>query len=300
MSVLSALSLMIVAAWGVPMVHDGGSGSTLALTVSERTGLPPEQLEPTDLSTLLKLTPRVLGAATLRHCAATATRVAELRASAVRAEASFRSGELPAALDELDLGIAGLGCLVERVEAPTATRLFLLRGALFAGRGELEAAREELRTALSFTPTMVYETWLPPEGAALTDELRAEVPALILQVSPAGVGPNLDGQTVGAMASLRPGLHLLQIPSTAGLQSAWLTIAGEARLVVPGSFRRPILESLESPEARPEVEQLLRATLGEQPVYVASGGGVWLVGPEGTETLIAPPRKEEVTRKPRR
>lgn len=287
------LSALVGVAWGVPLVYDGGVGSELAAAASQRTGLPVEQLEPTDLNTLLKALPRTLGQATLRHCAGAPTRVSELRASAVRAEAWLREGKEANALDELDLAIAGLGCLSERVEVSTASRLFLLRGVMLAG-GDPEAARAELRTALSFSESVSYDSWLPPAGLPLFEEVKAETVRVKLQIAPASAGPAVNGVTVAASVELRTGLHLVQIPSTAGLRSAWLTIAGEAALVVPGAYRRPVLERLAG-EDRGEIERLLQATLGGEPAYVSVSGGLWLVSDEGTVTLVAPPVVEPVS-----
>ena len=61
--------------------------------------------------------------------------------------------------------------------------------------------------------------------------------------------------------ALSPGLHLAQHQSPRGLQTAWVVVGGDATLVVPQSFRRPILERMADPETRPEVEALLAAAL---------------------------------------
>jgi hypothetical protein len=292
------------------VVHDGGDPAAVLAEVAHRTGLPLSQFEATALDSLLRATPRVMGGATLRHCAGAPTRAAELRANAVRAEAAWRDGRAAEALDQLDLGIGGLGCLGERVEPPVAARLFQLRGGILAQRGELESAQAELRTALSFAPAAMWDQALPSEGLTIFHALRSESPSARLRLAPAGasVGPSVDGRGAPAgepILELRPGLHLVQIPSTAGLRSAWLTVEGDATLIVPGSYRRPVLEQLALPEAAPDVERLLLSTLGVEATYAASGGGLWLIstdesGPHTTTLISLPPPVEAAPEKGRR
>jgi hypothetical protein len=85
----------------------------------------------------------------------------------------------------------------------------------------------------------------------------------------------------------------VQIPSTKGLRSAWLTLDEDAALVIPANFRKPVLERLSEPARRLEVERLLLATVGSGPIYVVAGGGLWLITQEGavvtTTCLIEPP-----------
>lgn len=287
--------LLGMAQAGVPLVYDGEVADDLVAQAAKRTGLPISQFDPVTLDTLLKTPPRTLGQAVLRHCASSLTRTVELRNNAVRAEASWRGGDTDSALDQLDLGIAGLGCLSERVEIPVAARLFLLRGALLAQRNDPEGAKAEMRTALSLGVTWPED--FPPAGQAIFEEVSKETATANLSFLPAttGASPVIDGKTVTLSATLplRPGLHLLQVPSTAGLRSAWLTVDGSATLVIPGNYRRPILELMNDAAGRPEVEQLLLATLGGEGAYIANKGALWLMSAEDgvphTTTLIAPP-----------
>lgn len=285
--------LLGVALAGVPVV---GEGPVDLAPVAARTGTPAEGLELRPLEPLLAMTPRTLGAATLRHCAGAPTRMTELKAAAIRGEAALQAGDPVGARDQLDLGISGLSCLSERVDAAVAGRLFLVRGALMASQGDTTGAAAELATALSFAPTSRYEG-LPLAGAAVFEEVSAAASRAVLRVTPAGEGGGawVDGQSTpsdGAF-SLRPGLHLVQIPSTKGLRSAWLTLDEDAALVIPANFRKPVLERLSEPARRLEVERLLLATVGAGPIYVAAGGGLWLITQEGavvtTTCLIEPP-----------
>jgi hypothetical protein len=82
----------------------------------------------------------------------------------------------------------------------------------------------------------------------------------------------VDGQPLSAEGQLRSGLHLLQIPSTAGLRSAWLTIDGEAWVVIPGNYRPPILgRLLESGQEEAPAALVLLPSKGR--LQVKPGGG---------------------------
>ena len=285
-----------VAAAGVPLIHDDTDPQVAMVAVVHGTGLPADQLDPIALSEVLQARPSVVGAGALRHCAGAASRNTDVRAHLVRAEAAWREGDYRGAMDQADLGIAGLGCLSERVERPEAARLFLLRGGLIARDGHDDAAREELRTALALSPRVQWDEWLPSEGRVLLAQVRAEPAEIALGVAPESmsVGPWLDGSdpTDGGFTA-RQGLHLVQVPGTGGLATAWLTLEADAVVVVPRSFRPPVLSLLADPATRSDVERLVQAASRGMPAYVASGGGVWLLtfedGVPQTETLVEPP-----------
>ena len=280
---------------GIPLVYDGALPNEVVEQAAARTGLPASQFDLVPLEGLLKGPTRVLGSAVLRHCAGTPTRAAELLGHSVRGEAAWQAGDVALAMDELDLGIGGLGCLSERVDPAVAARMFLLRGGLLARAGEKEEAQAELRTAVSLGAPETWPADLPPEGKSLYEDVQVEIFRVQLWVAPPGEGglPSVDGQNVSEVVLLRAGLHLLQIPSTAGLRSAWLTLDGESVLVVPGNFRRPVLGRLADPATQEGVEGLLEAGLGHNPVYVAEAGGLYLLSPEeqgmATTILVPPP-----------
>lgn len=291
------LLLLQLAHAGVPLVYDGELPDDVVANAAKRTGLPTTQFDPIPLDTILKIPPRTLGKAVLRHCSGTLTRTVELRTNALRAETSWENGSPAEAMDQLDLGIAGLGCLSERVENPVAGRLFLLRGALIARSGDAEGARSEFRTALSLGVAPTWPEGFPAEGQPLFEEVTRETSSANLSMMPVftGASPIIDGITVNMaeVQKLRPGLHLLQVPSTAGLRSAWLTVDGEATLVIPGNYRRPVLEQMSDAAGRMTVESLLVSTLGGEGVYISNKGGLWLLTAEDgiphTTTLVAPP-----------
>ena len=280
---------------GVPVVFDGGDAREVVAFVAGRTGLPVDQLDGTPLDGLLSATPRTLGDAVMRHCAGSATKAADLRAEAVRAEAAWRDGDADAAMDRLDLAIAGLGCLGERVEAPVAARMFLLRGGLMAHQGHADDAVAELVTGISLDPSAAWDEGLPGEGLPTFTMVKTEPASAKLAVAPSSspAAPAVDGRAVSETLSLRPGLHLVQIPSTAGLRTAWLTLDGDATLVVPTSYRRPILPLMADDARRGEIEALLMATLATPAAYVVADGGLWLVSVEEgvpvTTMLVEPP-----------
>jgi hypothetical protein len=203
-------------------------------------------------------------------------------------------------MDQLDLGIAGLGCLSERVDPKVAARLFLLRGGLLARDGRDPEAGAELRTAVALWPEAVWDEWLPSYGRAVLATVKAADARSTLTFLPAAAstGPWLDGRSTspGQPLSVGPGLHLLQVPGTGGLHTAWLTVDADAAVVVPGSFRRPVLERLAVAEDQSEVGTLVLSTLGVEAAYVSAAGGLWLIERQDAAievaTLVAPPVSE--------
>lgn len=283
-----ALLALALPSWaGVPVIHDG-EREAVRRALSEQTGLPSDQFELQSVKELRRLAPRVVGAATLRHCSGPPTRAADLRALQVRAAAALRSGETAVAQDHLDLGIAGLGCLGEPVEAGVGAQLFLLRGAMHAETGHPERAQAELQTALALDPELRWPDGLGAEHAALLDETRAVVPRAELSVTPPprGAAPWVDGRPVQSGVVLRPGLHLVQIPSTSGLHSAWLTIRGNAALVVVDSLRPARLDGIASKPPDRHSLRIVQAVADGPSAYVVRRGGIWLVELEGDKPVV--------------
>lgn len=288
---------------GVPLVYDQAASADAVERVAARTGLPAVELDPVPVDTVLRSTPRVVGGAALRHCAGSPARAPEIRSTLVRAEAAWLARDAALAMDQADLGITNLGCLVDRLEPDVAARLFLLRGGLLLQEGDAEGARAEIRAALAQRSDLAWDERLPPGGDVLLDTVRAEAVQVSLSVvpRPVGNGPWIDGRdapTDGAPMHLGVGLHLLQVASTAGLRSAWLTVEGDATLVIPGAFLRPVLGYLADPAARAPVERLLLSTQGDA-VYAVEGAGIWLVAledgvPVTTELVTLPPVAEPV------
>ncbi|MCB9777472.1 MAG: hypothetical protein H6742_02785 [Alphaproteobacteria bacterium] len=290
----------------VPIVHDvdATTAATLPGVVAERTGLPAEQLATVDLDQLLDAPPQVLGDAVLRRCTGQPTTMAQVEAELVRAEASWEDRQRVDAFDRLDLAVAQLGCLGEIVRPALASRIFLLRGSLEAERAAEQGkadtvARGELRTALSLQPDLRWSMSLPVDGERLLAEERAGDSSANVLIAPRGTtsGPWLDGTAVpgdGSGLGVRPGLHLAQYATPAGIRSAWLVADADAVLVLPGAFRPPILDDLLDPERQRQVGALVAATLPDfQATYVAHQGGLWLVTADGASLdisqLVAPP-----------
>lgn len=277
-------------AWaGVPLVYDSGTAESVSAWAAQGAGLPVSQFDPVPLETLLKNPAQTMGMAVLRHCAGSPSHAMDLLANGVRAEAAWQAGDVAGAMDQLDLGIGGLGCLSDRVEPQVAGRMFFLRGGLLAKKGDMDAAHAEMRTAFSFLPLDHWPDTFPSEGAAVFQEVLAETQRVHLKFLPAegGALPSVDGQPLSAEGQLRSGLHLLQIPSTAGLRSAWLTIDGEAWVVIPGNYRPPILGRLLESGQEEAPAALILSTL-DQNAYVASSGGLWLVEGHDLTLTITP------------
>jgi len=294
MTALLTLALgMAPAHAAVPLVHGGETAADAADAVAATvtaTGLPPEQFAPVSLKPLLASPPRTVGAAALRHCAGAPTRGPDVQAPVVRAESAWREGDVRGAMDQLDLGIARLGCLAEKVDSVAVSRLFLLRGGLQARAGRPDDARAELVTALGFTPDAGWDEWLPSDGRPLLDALADEPAGVTLAVAPMrpSTGPWIDGRSPldDGTFSLRPGLHLVQAATPRGIRSAWMTVDGDATLVLPASFREPVLGGLSEPHLRLGVARLLQSTQQADAVYAVADGGVWLVSFEGDEPVV--------------
>jgi hypothetical protein len=282
---------------GTPVVHDGGSPTEVVAAVSSRTGLPNTQLDAIPLDTLLDAPPQALGGAVVRRCTKGPTQNAAVESEVVRAEAALVVNKDPVgAMDHLDLAVAELGCLGELVDTKIAAKVFLMRGTL----GEEEGtARGEMRTALAFEREIVWYDKLPEAGQKLLEEERTNPATHRLDVAPASSssGPWLDGRAVvvGSLGTtVQQGLHLVQYGTSTGIRSAWLVVGGDASLVIPGSFRRPVLERFAQKEAWPEVQALVAAAIPDFfAAYVSHGGGLWLVskdeGVVSTTEIAAPP-----------
>jgi hypothetical protein len=286
-------------AWGgVPVVFDGGDPASVRASVAEMTGLPDDQLDAVPLDRLLVSPPQLLGDAVMRRCSGQPTTMAVVHADLQRAEAAWARRDAPNAIDQLDLAVAALGCLSEIVERPTAARIFLLRGELELESQNPDGARSELRTAIAFAP----DASLPAGGAdasMLLEEERAVEPSATVAIVPTGTGagPWIDGRDpVGGTGEMlvAPGLHLAQHGTPQGVRSAWLLVGADSTLVVPGNFRRPVLDAILDPETRRPVERLVAAALPDfVAAYVSHEQGLWLVSLEdgvvSTTEIAAPP-----------
>jgi len=297
--ILTAL-LAPAIAWGeATVVHDSGDVTDVLRQVSHRTALPMDQLKGVHINELTSRPPTVAGAGALRHCATKPIRANDIRALQLRAEVAWRDGERQHAIDQLDLGITQLGCLTDRVDRKVATRMFLLRAGMLAEAGESTDAHEELRSALAMSPDAAWDDKLPSAGRELLEQVRQEPESAKVSVSPTlTTAPWVDGQPIPNALPLprRVGLHLAQVPSTSGLQSAWLTLDGAATIVVPAGFRGDVLAGMADETSRQHLLKLFEATVGDKPTYVHWHNALWLItrddaGPH-VEVLEAPAAEE--------
>jgi hypothetical protein len=280
--ILLAPLLVALAHGGTPLLVEGEDREAAARDVSARTGLPRDQLDPLDISSLLDKPPQVIGDAVLRRCVRQPVGMEPARAELARAVVAQQSSDLVGALDHLDLAVASLGCLSELVDRTAAARIFLLRGAILSSQREIGGARSEFRTALSFDRDVSWDDSLPDSGHALLEEERdwSRRHRIIALPSELVSGPWLGGQELGAAGlEVADGLILAQYASPAGIRSAWMVVTGDASLLFPAAYREPVLERMAQPGGQREVELLLEATL---PDFVAAyvhhaSGGTWLV-----------------------
>lgn len=278
-----------------PIVHDSPDSAAIRAAVASRTGLPPDQLEPIALKTVLEQPTTALGNMAVRRCAGGPGSMAEARAEIVRAEAALRTGDTVAIATHLDLAVARLGCLTEVVDAPVAARAFLLRGGLAAEQGLLDEARDEIRTALALDPDILWPPAYPVAGTPVLAEVMAETERHTLHVVPqASSGPWINGREIpaGEPLTLRPGLHLAQHSARAGLTSAWLVVRGDATWVLPDALPPAPLDAFADVPSH-TLPTVLVATFPEAAgVYVAHRGGLWLATRDGLHAsvnqLVAP------------
>jgi len=292
----------------VPIVHDRPDPADLVATVARHTGLPHEQLAPVSMDELRDAPPEVLGDAVLRRCASGPTMANSLRSSLARAEAAWSASDALSAFDQLDLAVSDMGCLGELIEPAVAARIFQLRGSLEAQRDEPLAASSEFRTALGFDPELTWVTRYPGVAAPIFEAERSSPRPHSIVVLPTGTssGPWVDGSALssqGGHIDVSPGLHLVQHATSRGIRSAWLMVTGDARLVLPESFREPILDGVLEPDRALEVAALVCAALPDfTAAYISHAEGLWLVtlGSGGPELSVVvepppPPSTEEET-----
>lgn len=296
MSIFWAMVAAGTASAAIPVVHSGEAKVVTAAMVAQ-TGLPAEQFTLRSMRDLRRLPARVVGGASLRHCAGATTQNTAVRAHQVRAEAALRDGQLAEAQDHLDLGISALGCLGERVEGRVAARLFLLRAALLTGDDADNRSRLELQTAISLDPTVEWIDGIADDRAILLGESKVESRRVELSITPPvrGAAPWIDGHPVKSGVVLRPGLHLVQVPGMAGLRSAWLTVDGDTALVLPENHRDTVLAGVGvRPPDRHSI-WLLQATLDAPSAYVVHSGGIWLVELGGDKAVVTELRAPDFT-----
>ncbi len=283
---------------GVPVVFDGTDGAAVIAAAAQKSGLPTSELDPVPLDRLLRVPPQLLGDAVMRRCSGSPSTMAVVRADLARAEAAWVKKDTLAAIDHLDLAVTQLGCLSELVETAQAARVFMLRAELMLNGDSPDDAGGELRSAVAFAPDITW-TATSVDGATILDEERAVEATAVVSVVPAGsgAGPWIDGRGFAAGSTemrVTEGLHLVQHGTPAGIRSAWLRVGGDTTLVVPGNYRRPILDAILLPETRRPVEALLATTLPAFTAgYVSHAQGLWLVtledGVVATTEIAAPP-----------
>jgi hypothetical protein len=290
----------------IPLLIEGPVPAA-AQRVSERTGIPEDQFQVVLLDDVLKGAPLAMGALSVRSCPFSPSKATDVRAAVTRAETALRSDNIEGAVDQLDLGTTLMGCLSERVEPQVASQLFVLRATVAFKQNKPELASQELAAALSFSPTLAWDAALSEDGATLLENVRSTPVSAEVRVYP-GMSPSrpwVDGRPVeGDRVRLRPGLHHVQVSSTAGIRSVWMNLEGDGSLIAPTSYRRPVLEGLEDSNRRHETERLLQAAGRSTVVYALDANSLYLISYESeipqTTPLIRPPKAaDEPTRRGR-
>lgn len=296
------ISIVSMAHAGVPVVFEGVDGTSVLAKVSERTGLPADQLDALPLDTLRGAPPGARGEAVLRRCSTAPVEADPVRADFARARAAFVDGNRFRAMDHLDLAVARIGCLSEVVDRDVAAQVFLFRGALTATADppDLDTARGELRTAIELVRDLSFPDWLPEGAKPAFEAVHAEVDEAdrgelaTLTVVPANPvsGPWVDGVAVKVTADLRPGLHLFQYSSAKGIRSGWLSLGGDAEVVLPEQVRGPVLDTMAQPDGQRLVAAMLDVTVSDlSAAYVTHQGGLWLLSKTGSaiDTQVVDP-----------
>jgi hypothetical protein len=298
------LSLAFAGPEATPVVYDGGDGAEHVAAVMARSGLPADQLRGVPMAEVFQRPPVTLGEAVVRRCATSPATLAEARGDFVRAEAALASGDDLGAADYLDLSVAKLGCLSEVVDGPTASKVFLLRGALAAADGREDEAAGELRTALSLHPEAAWPPGYPVEGSHVLAQVLAEEERFTLHVTPKSTsGPWIDGRDIGDDLTVRRGLHLAQHSARTGLSTAWLVVGGDATWALPDALPTSALDRF-VPDAQgvsdpgPVAHVVAGAFPDAAAVYVSHRSGLWLVQGQGATATVteltapAPPEPE--------
>ena len=293
---------------GTPVVFDEGSGDEALAYVAERTGLPVTQLTAWPLGEVLEASPEALGDAVLRRCSREVTDPEAVRTDVARAEAAWLARDIITTMDHLDLAVSRLGCLGGVVDSKVAGRAFQLRGAQMAAQGDIEGGAGEFATALALDPELTWEEELPDAGRVMFAEALLKDAAATLRALPVGLpsGPWLNGRALSQPTAVAPGLHLFQYATPRGVRSAWVSVGGDATLVIPHSHRRPVLERLaEGPASASEVGALLQAAIPDLTgAYVTHREGLWLLTVEDglvstTELQPMKPDEPEVPETPK-
>jgi hypothetical protein len=295
---IGLLSLALSQA-AIPLLVEGPVPAAVQ-RVSERTGIPEDQFQIVLLDDVLKGAPLGMGSLSLRACPFSPAKATEVRAAVTRAESALRSDDIEGAVDQLDLGTTLLGCLSERVEPQVASQLFVLRATAALKQNKPELATQELAAAQSFTPTLAWDASLGVEGGPLLEAVTSTPASAEVRVYPA-ISPSrpwVDGRPIeGERVRLRPGLHHIQVSSTAGIRSVWMHLEGDGSLIAPTSFRRPVLEGLEDSNRRHETERLLQAAGRSSVVYALDLNSLYLISFESeipqTTPLIRPAKSTE-------
>lgn len=105
------------------------------------------------------------------------------------AEARYRRGDLPGALEAFDATLRGGG-----LEGSTLARVHWHLGVLHAIVGDEAAARTDFGNALAIDPSLPVPDELPPEKQALYEAVRRDTPRAELHVEPLEVDP--EGATI--------------------------------------------------------------------------------------------------------
>lgn len=286
--------LALFASWALaqtPVVHlDELPSSDAIEAVAALSGLPPSQLDSLPMGEVLASPPALLGAGSLRRCARPPSTLDDVRAEIGRARRALIAEDITDTQNRLDAAVTMLGCIEEVADAAVGAELYLLRGAVHAWLDQLEDAHYEYLTAFAFDRALAWDESLPEAGRLSFEAARSAVPEGVVHFLPGKPvsGPWLDGALTHEPTPAAKSLHLAQVATGTGVQTAWLVVAGEATVVVPGSFRTNAIEAIGRGSEPAGFSRLLAATIPDfQAAYVVHQGGVWLLLREGSDLVVS-------------
>jgi len=248
------------------VVHDGGVNRDRAAreTVRARTGKAPHLILSADV---LAGPSRLLAASvSLERCEGRPVEF-DLDRKLALVTNQVLAFELKEAQSALEVVNTLLPCSSRPVAKRDLARLFFLKGATLLDLGDEKGAAAAMASATIFDPKYNGERGFPGPHIELLDAQRGVVSSLspgrlFVWREPGMKELFLDGVEVERIrdngASLKPGIHLLQILSSTGLQGMWIETRGpSSTLLFPSSGRAVWADGGRSPGGEHAMRLLL-------------------------------------------
>ncbi len=287
MLVLALLASTDPAHAGANVVY-GDDAEEAVRHVAADTGLPVWDVHPTAAADLASGdAPQAVGAGQVPGCIGSPVTNAQIRDVVAKVETRI-AWQDTTALADLAAADASLACLSEPAEASLGGRLFFLYGIAAGDAGLPDQAQAAFARALTFQPSLAWDTRFSPKLRTPFDAALASTAARAKRQVTLGPGVEgaatlwIDGQLVqvaSGRVEVSDGLHLVQVllpkVSTFPLVASERAVA----IVVPSALSvRAVAEAAEpSRQAvlQPLIEQRFAA---DDTTYVWTGARTWKAG----------------------